>query len=45
MILHSLINAAEVTFKVAFVWDIPELEFIPEYIPEYIPAILLLGAE
>ena len=27
--------------KDAFVWDIPE----QEYIPEYIPAILLLGAE
>ena len=27
--------------KGAFVWDIPEYE----YIPEYIPAILLLGAE
>ena len=27
--------------KGAFVWDIPE----QEYIPEYIPAILLLGAE
>jgi len=25
----------------AFVWDIPEYE----YIPEFIPAILLLGAE
>ena len=31
--------------KGAFVWDIPEQEFIPEYIPEYIPAILLLGVE
>ena len=28
-------------FKGAFVWDIPEYE----YIPEFIPAILLLGAE
>ena len=31
--------------KGAFVWDIPEYEYILEFIPEYIPAILLLGAE
>ena len=39
--MSSEFESNQLVIKGAFVWDIPE----EEYVPEYIPAILLLGVE